>query len=390
MRAIYITLLNIIIVLSSVNLSAQTGKLILEGRVEDASNNKPVEFANIGIEGTFLGTATDIDGNFNLEINSEFADFNAVISAVGYQAKKLKVSSLSGGNVIVRMTPAVYGLSQVDIKARSKVLYGIIKSASNLIPVNYVSGPVSFSVFYKEEKENNVMTEAVVSLFDNKGYGDRTYTDAFVNRSYTVDEIRRKKDFKPIEDGVVDMDDLLLFDVVRVRGNILDSAVLYDFTLKQEQGTFYEGDSVWVISYKNEKPGFAATGNQKVKSYSGVIYISKTTSAILRNELTIVTDGYFQYGYTGFYNDEIKAKDVTEAEYKIVTSYHKNTKNKYLLSSVSMTKTLLKYDGTEDKYNESMKVLKSVIPDKQFTPGRDYYLFKESNKEFWSRFTLPD
>jgi len=287
MRTIYAALLNIFLVLTPFTSNAQPDKLKMNGKVVDASDNKPVEFANIGVNGTFLGTASDIDGVFSLAIDEQYADFDVVISAVGYQAKKMKVKDLTGGNVVVKMTPAVYGLSEVDIKARSKVLCGIIRSAGNLVTQNYVLGPVLYKTFYVKEKEQQQKTEAVISVFDSKGYGDRSYTDAFINRSYKVDEIRRNFDYRPVENGSSDIDDLLLFDVVRVRGNILDSAGLYDFKLKLEDITTYGGDSVWVISYLNDDPDFSTTGNNKVTSYSGVIYISKTTSAVLRNEISI-------------------------------------------------------------------------------------------------------
>jgi hypothetical protein len=390
MRTIYITLLNIILVLSSQNSFSQSDKLKIEGRVVDASNNKPVEFANLGVEGTFLGTASDIDGNFNLLLDREYAGNTVVISAVGYQSKKMKASQLAAGNVVVKMTPAVYDLSEVDIKARSRILYGIVRSAGNLIPHNYVTGPLSYKTFYVREQDGNEKTEAVVSLIDNKGYGDRSYTDAFVNRSYKVDEIRRNFDYKPVRNGSSDLDGLLIFDIVRVRGNILDSAGLYDFKLKLEDISTYAGDSVWVISYTNDKPSFATTGNKSVISYSGVLYISKTTSAVLRNELMIETKGYFPYGYTFFYDEEIAAKDISGAKYKVITSYRKNDEDKYFLSSISVDKTLLSSNGNAALVNEGIKVIRADIANDEQTEGRDYYSLKTEDKEFWKRFTIPE
>ncbi len=389
MRTIYILLLNIILFLSFGSSFAQSDKLKLSGKIIDASNNKPVEFANIGVEGTFLGTASDIDGVFGLTLDKEYAGFDVVISAVGYQTKKMKVSQLTGADVVVKMTPAVYGLSEVDIKARSKVLYGIIRSAGNLIRHNYVSAPVEYNMFFVKEKADE-KTEAVVSLYDSKGYGDRSYTGAFINRSYRVDEIRRNFDYKPVESGSSDLDDLLIFDIARVRGNILDSAGLYDFNLKLEDVSFFDGDSVWVISYSNDDPDFETTGNKNVNSYTGVIYISKTTSAVLRNELTINTYGYFPYGYTFFYDDEIKMKDVSESTYKVVTSYRKGEGEKYILSSISVKKTLNKTDGTKAEIDESLKVIKSGLAESPDVKGREYYSLKPEDKEFWDRFTIPE
>ncbi len=389
MRTISVTLLNIFIVFSSVALYAQSGKLQLQGKVMDAANNKPVEFANIGVEGTFLGTASDIDGVFSLTLDKEYAGFDVVISAVGYQSKKMKVSELAGGHVVVKMTPAVYGLSEVDIKARSKVLYGIIRSAGNLIPQNYVTGPMQYSVFYEKQKEQSQKTEAVIALSDNKGYGDRSYTGAFINRSYTVEEIRRNFDYKPIENGSTDIDDLLLFDIVRVRGNILDSAGLYDFKLNLEDITAYAGDSVWVISYSCEDPDFVTAGNKNATGYSGVIYISKTTSAVLRSEINIETNGYFPYGYTAFYDDEIKEKGIEGAKYKVTTSYRK-ADDKYILSSISVERVLLSNNGKQFVTDESIKVLKTETGTEGQEERREYYSLKTANKDFWDRFTIPE
>ena len=393
MRPIYITLLNIIIIFSlySTVIFSQESRYSLDGKIVDASNNNPVEFANIGIEGTFLGTASDIDGVFKLSIDKKYSDFDVVISAVGYQSKKLKVKELAEEGVqTINLTPANYGLSQVDIKAQSMVLYGILKSAGNLVSHNYITEPFKYSTFYlSEDVTNSNKTEAVVSVVDAKGYGDRTYTAAFVNRSYYIDEIRRNYVYKPIEEGLSSLDFLLLFDIARVRGNILDSTGLYDFVLKLEDVSSFNGDSVWAISYKNDNPSFSTTGNRYVTSYFGVIYISKTTSAVLRNELNIELDGYFPYGYTAFYDDEIKSKSIVKTNYKVVTSYRIDRDRKYILSSIGVNKMFEDSNGKELVFKESLKILKSENYVSSVN-RREYYSSKTVDEEFWKRFTIPE
>jgi len=394
MRPINITLFNIIILLSliSTTIFSQESGYSIRGKIVDASNNNPVEFANVGIEGTFMGTASDIDGVFKLSINQKYSDFDVVISAVGYQSKKLKVKELAVGGVLtVNLTPVKYGLSQVDIKAESMVLYGILKSAGNMICQNYISEPFEYRTFYQRvKKTGDSKTEAVISVVDATGYGDRTYTDAFVNRSYHINEIRRNYEYKPVDEGVCNVDFLLLFDIVRVRGNIMDSAGLYNFTLKLEDVTTFNGDSVWAISYKNSKPDFSTTGNRDVTNYSGVIYISKSTNAVLRNELEIETKGYFPYGYTAFYNDDIKSKSVTKAEYKAVTTYRKGSDGKYTLSSVYVDEVLTDNGGNELIFDENLKVLKIEKGNSSPEKRREYYSSKPVDKEFWERFTIPE
>ena len=393
MKAKYPVLLNIIILISlfSGDLFAQGENFILTGKVVDASNNNPVEFANLGVEGTFLGTATDADGNFQLDIDKSYSDYDLVISAVGYQSKKIKLKDLAAGKShIISLTPAIYKLSEVDIEAQSKILYGIIRSAGNLIFQNYIQGPVELNSFYmSENKADGNKTEAVISLVDNTGYGERSYFDAFTNRSYVVNEIRRNFEILPVEKGATDLDYLLIFDIVRVRGNILDSTALYDFSLNLKETPEYNGDSVWVISYKNSNPSFATTGNNYVKSYSGVIYISKTTSAVLRNELNIETEGYFPYGYTAFYDDEISSDSVSTAKFEVVTTYGRNADGKYLLNSIDLEKTLMGNDGNKSVSEESIKVIKAKQNGVSPLNRRQYFSDRPLDKKFWDSFTIP-
>ncbi len=63
-------------------LFSQTGKIV--GTVTDARTGEPLIGANVTIEGTLLGTATDIDGNL-LILNVGPGTYNFRASYVGYQ-----------------------------------------------------------------------------------------------------------------------------------------------------------------------------------------------------------------------------------------------------------------------------------------------------------------
>ena len=74
--------------------------VIVRGMVIDAENKEPVIGAGVFIDGTNKGIATDIDGQFALKVPS---DTSLVISSIGYNNKKVRVSSLlsSDNNVIM-------------------------------------------------------------------------------------------------------------------------------------------------------------------------------------------------------------------------------------------------------------------------------------------------
>ena len=104
--------------------------VVVRGMVIDEENKEPVIGAGVFIDGTNKGIATDIDGQFALKVPS---DTSLVISSIGYNSKKVRVSSLlsSDNNVIMLEKDAMTGLVEVvTVNAASDS--GRDRSASNI------------------------------------------------------------------------------------------------------------------------------------------------------------------------------------------------------------------------------------------------------------------
>lgn len=69
-------------------LSAQT---TITGNVTDAAKNEPYVGATIRVKGTMVGTQSDFDGNFTLELDQQ-PPFTIVVSAVGMKTQELEVT----------------------------------------------------------------------------------------------------------------------------------------------------------------------------------------------------------------------------------------------------------------------------------------------------------
>ena len=95
--------------------------VIVRGMVIDAENKEPVIGAAVFIDGTRKGIATDIDGQFALKVPS---DTSLVISYIGYEKQKVRVSSLlrSENNVIILKTDG--NLLLGDLAVVTKTIYG--------------------------------------------------------------------------------------------------------------------------------------------------------------------------------------------------------------------------------------------------------------------------
>ena len=94
--------------------------VVVRGMVIDEENKEPVIGAVVFIDGTNKGIATDIDGQFALKVPS---DTSLVISYIGYEKQKVRVSSLlrSENNVIILKTDG--NLLLGDLAVFTKTVY---------------------------------------------------------------------------------------------------------------------------------------------------------------------------------------------------------------------------------------------------------------------------
>jgi len=106
-------------------ISAQT----TSGQLLDENGN-PLIGANVLVQGTSIGTITDIDGNFS--INADQGDV-LVISYIGYQEQRLTVDG--NGMISLSMTPDAQALSEVIITG-----YGSRKKSHNTGAISQVKG----------------------------------------------------------------------------------------------------------------------------------------------------------------------------------------------------------------------------------------------------------
>jgi hypothetical protein len=87
----------------SFSLSAQ-----IKGVVKDSISGEPIPYVNIWVENETIGTTSETNGNFLLDIKEEKL---LVFSALGYESKKL-----SSKNEIILLKPKVFELKEVVIE----------------------------------------------------------------------------------------------------------------------------------------------------------------------------------------------------------------------------------------------------------------------------------
>lgn len=354
------------------------------GTVIDAETGMAVEFANIGVEGTYLGTASDMDGNFELALSEALIEKQVSISAVGYKTKTNSVSSWKDKQgLIVQLQPVNYGISEVNIEAQSKVGYGIIRAASNLIADNYLTQPYSYKCYLNtltNDKESNVQDEAIFIISDKKGYGERSFTGAFQNINYRIQENNPHNQTRLLKEGLVTIDNLLSQDIVRNPGNILSVKAINEFEVKVLGREVLDNDSVWVISYKCKNPTLQNTGDPELIEYDGKIWIATNNYQVVKNTFTALRNGKFRHG-NSFYNVN---KSTDKLTYTVETSY-KAYKGEYVLNTINY----IEKQGGNQKKAVYLNVVEVGPQDENITQ-RQYFNSEVKDADFWNVYQRPE
>jgi len=89
---------SLLLLLSLIFTSGLLAQRTISGNVED-TDGEPLIGASVFVRGTSVGTVTDIDGNFSLEIQDDANTL--VVSYTGYETKEVPVTSSNSYNIIM-------------------------------------------------------------------------------------------------------------------------------------------------------------------------------------------------------------------------------------------------------------------------------------------------
>jgi len=97
--------------------------LNIKGIIVDNDHNVAIPYATIGIINENIGTVSDDNGKFQLSLSKEsiakLSDYEIIISCVGYESKKMPISSLQKNEeVIIKLNPQTYEMSEVHVTSK--------------------------------------------------------------------------------------------------------------------------------------------------------------------------------------------------------------------------------------------------------------------------------
>jgi len=161
---------------------------VIKGTVLDHDTNKPINFASVYFNGTFVGTSSDPKGYFELDISNNIS-IPLTISAMGYYSVT-RTDLSTDKPLLFYLTPKVFELKEVVVKADAgkslrktnimlfrKVFLGETQNAQNC----EITNEKDISLIYDSDNETLKAFCAKPILLDNKalGYKISYYLDKF-------------------------------------------------------------------------------------------------------------------------------------------------------------------------------------------------------------------
>jgi hypothetical protein len=125
----------------------EPGPLKISGRVMDDDEKSPLPYASVTIEGTYIGTMTNREGNFDLIIPAPVKNNNIIISSIGYKQKILSFHDIVNESVIQMQSVSVK-LREILVKPVDPK--SVLQKFRENIKKNYPEEPQLLVTFYRE------------------------------------------------------------------------------------------------------------------------------------------------------------------------------------------------------------------------------------------------
>jgi hypothetical protein len=420
----------------------------IKGTIIDLTSSLPVEFVNVVVQGTSIGTLSNRDGMFELNVPGENLDKNITISCIGYQPEII-YSPYHDKVYNIVLEQRKFQLAEVMVKPIDP--YPILSEAIKKIAVNYASDAVCLNAYYREMVNtdgafvkyvdaackiyycgynNKFNEEQASSKYFQFDFTQWNKTNPFPQATNTIphqnDEVqilaaRKSNNLESFvnrwdfEEGLKKFEisggplPITSADIVKFRKDIIDTT-----TWKYYQFIFLG------ISENNNKDVYKISFTPKTKNkhaiWEGVIYIEKESHAIISLEYSVYEDCDVYLRDKNIeqtidikkrkIREEIKKQQVrrviehTDQDIKITYS---NYQDKWYLSHIRIQNVIKNTGDVFDdiEYNTYLELYVNDIQTQNIQALEDVnifytnnynYLFQQSFKytpSFWEKYNTP-
>ncbi|MBT8260488.1 MAG: carboxypeptidase-like regulatory domain-containing protein [Bacteroidia bacterium] len=367
MKSTYLKLaLSLVVIIFSFSANSQ---IELKNKLLDFNTLLPVESANIYIKGTTIGTISNVDGRFVLNVPNQHATDTLVISSIGYKTFKTQVNEFNDSEEIY-LEEEIASLDEILLVAEPRPTTGneIVLKALEKLAINMPDSTYLQKGFIRHKERNNLefkwLIESAITVYDS-GFAAKSSDYLKVN----VDQVRKSYDLR-------DVDSLLSYvaynnyyakhnrfkikDIDRnnVSTDQLVKAIKWNDTRVNGLENLFHGK---LNLFRNSSNNNALFGEQILKKHQFKldtilvdnerklykIKISESEECVGLNTKGIYNEGYTADGWLYIYYDNYAIKKV---EYNLsAASSAQKSRSKTLFGTQTNHKLILTYMEYEDK-----------------------------------------
>jgi erythromycin esterase-like protein len=363
----------------------------ITGKFIDQDTKETIPFVQVILEGTTKGTMADTKGKYQLKYTS--TKQKVIISAMGYAEKTISISEL----------PKNIYLKEESTALDEVILFGKIS------PYTVIENAI------KNKKKN----------YATKGYNLMHYTDInfkandssylhfeFVSKQYNRGITKVYRPTQSIQEinwlskqsnTAKNIHQFLFYEVDLTKTNnasFLSKRKFKKFHFEIEKVISYKGDDTYVINFSINRNHWNYTTKNYPCIYSGQLYITKNSYALVKAVENWEIMHYPEYLKTeyGLTHWPKKIKEINRTLETRTTNYSKNSDGLYYKTNSKLTSdgTLLDKDDTIVAYSETINSVWYDFNTTEVTPISfkeevDMEKFKNAtyNVDFWNNYKRP-
>lgn len=256
----------------------------VSGVIKDKKSKKKLEYVNVSVPGTGIGTVTNEDGEFLIKINDSIDAKSIEISHMGYSNYRLPIDKRITTGVEILLNANVNLLNEVVVESMEPL--DLVRKAVQRIGNNYCPEANLMTGFYREtiKKGRNYIniSEAVIDIYKT------AYTEEGVKQDRVQIEKGRKllsqKSGDTLAVKLIGGPNLSVYlDIAKNPELLLDKETLSCYKFKMEESVMIDERPHFVVS-------FAPQVNLPYALYYGKLYIDKQSIAFTRAEFSLSMD----------------------------------------------------------------------------------------------------
>lgn len=256
--------------------------ITVNGMVRDKQSKKKLEYVNVSVPSTNIGTITNSEGEFTIKLPKSVSSV-VEISHIGYLSEQIPVNGKNISELTVYLIPNANVLDEVIIRAQDPRF--LVEEALSKVPQNYSDKHNMLTGFYRETAQKGRryinISEAIIDIYKTP-YTRQVNQDRV--QIYKGRKLLSQKRGDTLVVKLLGGPNLSIYlDVVKNPDILLDKETLPFYAFRMEEPVMINNRPQYVINFQPQVVLPYAL-------YYGKLYIDKESLAFTRAEFKLSMD----------------------------------------------------------------------------------------------------